>query len=347
LTPTATGEILTARLAELKLPATLERIVVGNRLTRYECRPMTSTRARAILRTREDLAMALGEPSVKVMAPLSGHPDVFAVEVPSESVLVRLSHLPPAQTPLSFPLGLDGEGEPLFCDLAGAPHVLLGGETGSGKSGMLNAMICSLLLRFSPDDLRFLMIDPKQVELTQFERIAHLLAPVAEIPDEAFNLLTGGVELMELRYSVFAQYGVRSLSELNAKLAAEGRRRYPYIICVIDELADLMMTDRKQCESLIVRIAQKSRAVGIHLVIATQSPRVSVCTGLIKSNCPTRIAFRVSSMTDSRVLRDRNGADQLLGRGDGLYSPGGAEPQRFQAPWVESNEIHRICGQWR
>src|ERR1035437_605697 len=342
------GDVLLSKLSSLGIPCELERVVSGPQVTRYELRPGEGVLMREILRTADDLSFATGAYPARILAPLPGRADLIGVELPcAERRIVRLSELPPPIQPLSFPLGLDVDGEPLYCDLAACPHLLVAGETGSGKSSMINAMLCSLLSRFGPDQLALVLIDPKQVELTPYEGIDHLLAPIADDVDSALARLSSLVAMMELRYDVAAKLGARSLPEINAKLEAAGYQRYPSVVAVVDETADLMMSSRRVSESLIVRIAQKARAVGIHLVLATQSPRVAVVTGLIKANVPSRICFSVSSQTDSRVVLDRNGAETLLGQGDGLLSLGGARPLRFQGAFVDSNEIQTVCGQWR
>jgi S-DNA-T family DNA segregation ATPase FtsK/SpoIIIE len=208
-------------------------------------------------------------------------------------------------------------------------------------------MLSSLISRFGPEHLGLVLIDPKQVEFPRYGGIPHLLAPVADDVDSALDRLRALVAMMEGRYTILQTFGARSLPELNVELAAAGHKRYPYVVCVIDELADLMMAARQQCESLVVRIAQKARAVGIHLVLATQSPRHQVVTGLLSANIPTRIAFSVATQVDSRVILGTNGAELLLGNGDGLLSLGGARPIRFAGALAESAEIEAICDLWR
>lgn len=296
----------------------------------------------------DDIAFALGSYPIRVMAPLPERAGIVGIEIPcAERRIIRLSELPDPQEPLSFPLGLDIDGQPIFCDIATAPHLLVAGETGSGKSTLINSMLCSFLSRFGPDKLGLVLIDPKQVELSPYEGISQLLAPIADSVESALARLRGTVDLMELRYDVMQKWGCRSLAEFNVKLEAAGKAQCPYIIVVIDELADLMLTSRKKCESLIARLAGKARAVGIHLVLATQSPRVAVVTGIVKANMPSRICFSVGSMTDSRVVLDKNGAELLLQKGDGLVSIGGARPMRFQGAMVENDEIKTICDRWR
>jgi S-DNA-T family DNA segregation ATPase FtsK/SpoIIIE len=344
----APADVLTAKLAALGIPCGVERIIEAPQLTRYELRPTSGALMRDVVRTADDLAFELGAFPVRILAPLPDRAGLVAVEVPRvRRRIVDLDELPPARAPLAFPLGVGLDGEPVWCDVALAPHVVIAGETGSGKSSLVHAMVCSLLGRFGPDALGLVLIDPKQVELSRYESISHLLAPVATDVDTALARLRSTVKLMELRYDVAAQFGARSLPELNAKLELAGHLPCPYILLVIDELADLMLTSRKPAESLIVRIAQKARAVGIHLVLATQSPRIQVLTGLISANIPTRIAFKVAKQVDSRVIIDANGAEQMLGNGDGLLLMPGAALIRFQAALVADDEIDSICDRWR
>jgi S-DNA-T family DNA segregation ATPase FtsK/SpoIIIE len=340
--------VLIAKLATLGVPCELEKVIEGPAYTRYELRPSAGILMREILRTADDLAFELGAYPARILAPLPDRAGLIAVELPcAERRIVRLDDLPPALAPLSFPLGLDTNAEPIYCDLAHSPHLLVAGETGSGKSSLINAMLCSLLSSFDLDALGLVLIDPKQVELTPYQGLPQLLTPVAGDVKTAIASLRGLVRLMDVRYEAAAALSARSLPEVNTKLEAGGRNRWPYIVCVVDELADLMLASRKQCEPLIVRLAQKARAVGIHLVLATQSPRVKVLTGLISANISTRIAFKVAKQADSRVILDRNAAESLLGRGDALLSMAGAHPVRFQGALVEADEIHATCDGWR
>jgi len=342
------GDVLTAKLAALGIRCELVRILQGPQLTRYELRPTNGALMRDISRTADDLACVTGAYPVRVIAPLPERAGLIAVELPrAQRRIVSLAGLPRARSPLTVPLGLDVAGEPVWCDIACAPHLVIAGETGSGKSSLVNAMLCSLVMRLGPNELGLVLIDPKRVELARYELLPHLLAPVADTVDSALARLRGTVELMELRYKVAAQFGARSLVELNVKLEAAGYRCYPHVVVVIDELADLMLTSRKQCEPLIVRLAQKARAVGIHLVLATQSPRIQVLSGLISANIPARIAFKVAKQVDSRVILDTNNAEQLLGNGDGLLAVPGRALVRFQAALVDAGEIDAICDGWR
>jgi S-DNA-T family DNA segregation ATPase FtsK/SpoIIIE len=228
------------------------------------------------------------------------------------------------------------------------PHLLVAGTTGAGKSGCINAMLSSVLLRATPEEVRMVLVDPKQVELNHYEAVPHLLTPVITSPRMAATALQNLVREMEWRYGVMSVKRTRSLVELNKVRVKEGDKALPYILCVIDELADLMMVAPADVEDSIIRLAQKARAVGIHLVLATQSPRVDVITGMIKANVPSRIAFAVSSQTDSRVILDQNGAESLLGQGDMLFSPvGTSRLQRIQGAYVDEGEIEKLTTAWR
>ena len=244
-------------------------------------------------------------------------------------------------------LGKDVSGKAIPADLAKMPHLLVAGTTGAGKSGAINAMLSSILLRATPDEVRLVLVDPKQVELNHYEAIPHLLTPVITSPRMAANALQNLVREMEWRYGVMSVKRTRSLIELNKLRVREGEKALPYILCVIDELADLMMVAPADVEDSIIRLAQKARAVGIHLVLATQSPRVDVITGMIKANVPSRIAFSVSSQTDSRVILDQNGAESLLGQGDLLFSPvGTSRLQRIQGAYIDEPQIEALTSFW-
>jgi DNA segregation ATPase FtsK/SpoIIIE, S-DNA-T family len=275
------------------------------------------------------------------------------VEVPNaQRRIVRLGEVfqqpPPDSSPLTVWLGKDVAGKAIGADLAKMPHLLVAGTTGAGKSGAINAMLCSVLLRATPHELRLVLVDPKQVELNHYESIPHLLTPVITSARMAANALQNLVREMEQRYGVMSLARTRSLVELNAQRKGRGETPLPYILCVIDELADLMMVAPADVEDSIIRLAQKARAVGIHLVLATQSPRVDVITGMIKANVPSRIAFAVSSQTDSRVILDQNGAESLLGAGDMLFSPvGSSRLQRIQGAYIDERQIARVTEQWR
>jgi S-DNA-T family DNA segregation ATPase FtsK/SpoIIIE len=255
---------------------------------------------------------------------------------------------PPDWSPLTVWLGKDIGGRAIGADLAKMPHLLVAGTTGAGKSACVNAMLSSILLRATPHEVRLVLVDPKQVELNHYDSIPHLLTPVITSPRMAANALQNLVKEMEQRYGTMSLARTRSLPELNRARAERGDPPLPYILCVIDELADLMMVAPADVEDSIIRLAQKARAVGIHLVLATQSPRVDVITGMIKANVPSRIAFAVSSQTDSRVILDHNGAESLLGQGDMLFSPvGSSKLQRIQGAYIDEAQILELTESWR
>jgi len=255
---------------------------------------------------------------------------------------------PDGWSPLTVWLGKDVAGRSIGADLAKMPHLLVAGTTGAGKSGCVNAMLASILLRATPHEVRLVLVDPKQVELNHYDSIPHLLTPVITSPKQAATALQNLVREMEQRYSYMALARTRNLIEMNKVRASRGEQALPYVLCVIDELADLMMVAPADVEDSIIRLAQKARAVGIHLVLATQSPRVDVITGMIKANVPSRIAFSVSSQTDSRVILDQNGAETLLGQGDMLFSPvGSSRLQRIQGAYVDEDQISKLTEQWR
>ncbi|MHB8658851.1 MAG: FtsK/SpoIIIE family DNA translocase [Solirubrobacteraceae bacterium] len=326
--------------------------VTGPHITRYELRLAPGTKVAKVANLKDDLAYALAATDVRILAPIPGKTAV-GIEVPNARR--RIVHLgdvfqePPADwSPLTVWLGKDIGGRAIGADLAKMPHLLVAGTTGAGKSACVNSMLSSILLRADPHEVRLVLVDPKQVELNHYESIPHLLTPVITSPRMAANALQNLVKEMEQRYGTMALARTRSLPELNR--AREKRREppLPYILCVIDELADLMMVAPADVEDSIIRLAQKARAVGIHLVLATQSPRVDVITGMIKANVPSRIAFAVSSQTDSRVILDQNGAESLLGQGDMLFSPVGSNKlQRIQGAYIDEAQIAEITEKWR
>ncbi len=326
--------------------------VAGPHITRYELRLAPGTKVSKVAALKDDLAYALAATDVRILAPIPGKQAV-GVEVPNaQRRIVRLGDVfqePPAEwSPLSVWLGKDVAGRAIGADLAKMPHLLVAGTTGSGKSAAVNAMLVSVLLRASPHEVRLVLVDPKQVELNHYDSIPHLLTPVITNPRMAANALMNLVREMEQRYGIMSLARTRSLVELNRHRAARGERSLPYILCVIDELADLMMVAPADVEDSIIRLAQKARAVGIHLVLATQSPRVDVITGMIKANVPSRIAFAVSSQVDSRVILDQNGAESLLGAGDMLFAPiGSSAPQRIQGAFVDEGQISVLTEHWR
>jgi DNA segregation ATPase FtsK/SpoIIIE, S-DNA-T family len=326
--------------------------VAGPHITRYELRLAPGTKVGAVAKLKDDLAYALAATDIRILAPIPGKQAV-GVEVPNaRRKIVRLgdvfSEPPRDSSPLTVWLGKDVAGKAIGADLAKMPHLLVAGTTGAGKSAAINAMLSSVLLRATPHEVRLVLVDPKQVELNHYESIPHLLTPVITSPRMAANALQNLVKEMEARYGIMSLARTRSLKELNVSRAQREEAPLPYILCVIDELADLMMVAPADVEDSIIRLAQKARAVGIHLVLATQSPRVDVITGMIKANVPSRIAFAVSSQTDSRVILDQNGAESLLGQGDMLFSPvGSSRLQRIQGAYIDEAQIARLTDLWR
>ncbi len=325
--------------------------VAGPHITRYELRLAPGIKMNKVGNLKDDLAYALAATDIRILAPIPGKQAV-GVEVPNRRRrIVTLGdvfgEVPKDATPLTVFLGKDVSGKPVCADLAKMPHMLVAGTTGAGKSGCVNAMLSSILLRATPDQVRLVLVDPKQVELNHYEAIPHLLTPVITSPRMAANALQNLVREMEWRYGTMAMARTRSLIELNKYRVGEGDEPLPYILCVIDELADLMMVAPADVEDSIIRLAQKARAVGIHLVLATQSPRVDVITGMIKANVPSRIAFAVSSQTDSRVILDQNGAESLLGQGDMLFAPvGSSRLQRIQGAYIDEPQIAQLTEFW-
>jgi len=326
--------------------------VTGPHITRYELRLAPGTKVAKVAQLKDDLAYALAATDIRILAPIPGKQAV-GVEVPNARR--RIVHLgdvfqdPPADwSPLTVWLGKDIAGRAIGADLAKMPHLLVAGTTGAGKSACVNAMLSSILLRATPHEVRLVLVDPKQVELNHYEGIPHLLTPVITSPRMAANALQNLVKEMEQRYGTMSLARTRSLPELNRSREQRGEPPLPYILCVIDELADLMMVAPADVEDSIIRLAQKARAVGVHLVLATQSPRVDVITGMIKANVPSRIAFAVSSQTDSRVILDQNGAESLLGQGDMLFSPvGSSKVQRIQGAYIDEEQIAHLTDAWR
>ncbi|MGH2832244.1 MAG: DNA translocase FtsK 4TM domain-containing protein, partial [Solirubrobacteraceae bacterium] len=347
-----TATSLIEALGHFGVQAKVIGTVAGPHITRYELRLAPGTKVGKVAQLKDDLAYALAATDIRILAPIPGKQAV-GVEVPNaKRRMVRLGDVfqePPKDwSPLTVWLGKDVAGKAIGADLAKMPHLLVAGTTGAGKSGAINAMLCSVLLRATPHELRLVLVDPKQVELNHSESIPHLLTPVITSPRMAANALQNLVREMEQRYGIMSLSRTRSLIELNKAREARGEAPLPYILCVIDELADLMMVAPADVEDSIIRLAQKARAVGIHLVLATQSPRVDVITGMIKANVPSRIAFSVSSQTDSRVILDQNGAESLLGQGDMLFKPlGTSRLQRVQGAYVSEEEIALVVEQTR
>jgi S-DNA-T family DNA segregation ATPase FtsK/SpoIIIE len=343
-TTAATAELLVQTLASFGVDARVTGQISGPRVTRYELQLAAGTKVAKVAQLKDDLAYALATTEIRILAPIPGKQAV-GVEVPNLSPnIVTLgdiyADLPATASPLSVWLGKDISGTAVWTDLARMPHILIAGTTGSGKSGCINAILTSILLRSTPDDVRMILIDPKQVELNYYESIPHLLTPVVSNPKHAAAVLQNVVAEMEQRYAKLAILKARNIAEANRALRGRGDQTLPYLLVVIDELADLMMTTPQAVEDAIIRLAQKSRAVGIHLVLATQRPSVDVITGMIKTNVPSRIAFAVSSQTDSRVILDSGGAESLLGQGDMLFKPlGDSKMQRVQGAYVGEEEI--------
>jgi DNA segregation ATPase FtsK/SpoIIIE, S-DNA-T family len=347
-----TATSLVEALGHFGVQAKVIGTVAGPHITRYELRLAPGTKVAKVAQLKDDLAYALAATDIRILAPIPGKQAV-GVEVPNaKRRMVRLGDVyqePPKDwSPLTVWLGKDVAGKAIGADLAKMPHLLVAGTTGAGKSGAINAMLCSVLLRATPHELRLVLVDPKQVELNHYESIPHLLTPVITSPRMAANALQNLVREMEQRYGIMSLARTRSLVELNKARELRDEAPLPYILCVIDELADLMMVAPADVEDSIIRLAQKARAVGIHLVLATQSPRVDVITGMIKANVPSRIAFSVSSQTDSRVILDQNGAESLLGQGDMLFSPvGSSRLQRIQGAYIDEAQIAKLTDMWR
>ena len=347
-----TAAALVEALGHFGVEAKIVGTVAGPHITRYELRLAPGIKMSKVAQLKDDLAYALAAVDIRILAPIPGKTAV-GIEVPN--LRRRIVHLgdvfqeaPEGWSPLTVWLGKDVAGKAIGADLAKMPHILVAGTTGAGKSGAVNAMLSSLLLRATPHEVRLVLVDPKQVELNHYESIPHLLTPVITSPRKAANALQNLVREMEERYATMALAKTRSLPELNRHRAGRGDAPLPYILCIIDELADLMMVAPADVEDSIIRLAQKARAVGIHLVLATQSPRVDVITGMIKANVPSRIAFAVSSQTDSRVILDQNGAESLLGQGDMLFSPvGSSRLQRIQGAYIDEAQIEQLTDFWR
>jgi S-DNA-T family DNA segregation ATPase FtsK/SpoIIIE len=347
-----TAAALVQTLSHFGIEATIVGQISGPRVTRYELQLAPGTKVSKVAALKDDLSYALATTEIRILAPIPGKQAV-GVEVPNLSPnLVTLGdifdELPATATPLAVWLGKDISGTAVWTDLARMPHLLIAGTTGSGKSGCINTLLTSILLRSTPDDVRMILVDPKRIELGFYESIPHLLTPVVSSPKQAAAALTNVVAEMDRRYEKLSTLRARNLAEANRTLRRRGEQTLPYLLVVIDELADLMMISPQNVEDAVIRLAQKSRAVGIHLVLATQRPSVDVITGMIKANVPSRIAFAVSSQTDSRVILDQAGAESLLGQGDMLFKPlGTSRLQRVQGAYVSEEEIALVVDQCR
>ncbi len=347
----AIGRKLVETLGHFGVEAKIVGIVSGPHVSRFELRLAPGTKVKKVTELSNDLAYALASTDIRILAPIPGKQAV-GVEVPNtRRRLVRLGDIyagrPEKTSPLVAWLGKGIDGNAVWTDLAKMPHVLVAGTTGSGKSGCVNAILSSILMHASPNDVRLVLVDPKQVELNHYEHVPHLLTPVVTSPRLAANVLANLIGEMESRYGIMGGARCRNLAELNRVRTKAGEAPLPHILCVIDELADLMMVSPAEVEDSIIRLAQKSRATGIHLVLATQRPSTDIITGTIKVNIPARIAFAVSSQTDSRVILDQGGAEALLGQGDMLFRGAGTSKlARVQGAFVTEEEIARITGHW-
>jgi len=342
---------LVETLGHFGVEAKMVGVVTGPHVSRFELQLAPGTKVKKVTELSNDLAYALASTDIRILAPIPGKQAV-GVEVPNSSrKMVRLGEIYDRPTdgasPLVAWLGKGIDGKAVSTDLASMPHVLVAGTTGSGKSGCVNAILSSILMHSSPNDVRLVLVDPKQVELNHYENVPHLLTPVVTNPKLAANVLSNLIAEMETRYELMKDARARNIADYNAQQRAAGGPTLPHILCVIDELADLMMVAPADVEASIIRLAQKSRATGIHLVLATQRPSTDIITGTIKVNIPARIAFAVSSQTDSRVILDQGGAESLLGQGDMLFrGPGTSKLNRIQGAFVSEAEIARITEHW-
>lgn len=340
------ADIIKSTLQDFNIEVNMEGANVGPKVTQYTLQPPSGVRLSKITALESNIALNLAASSIRIEAPIPGKKAV-GIEVPNKkAATVRMHALIGSKqwksegSPLAFTVGKDIAGDPIVADLDGMPHLLIAGATGSGKSVMINTLLTSFLYRNSPADLKLILVDPKQVELKLYDNIPHLLTPVITESDKCISALKWAVAEMERRYDKLSEAGKRNIQGYNQLKKEEGM---PYIVIVIDELADLMSVAARDVEALIVRLAQKSRAVGIHLVLATQRPSVDVITGLIKANIPARIAFTVTQQVDSRTILDQGGAEKLLGQGDMLYmTPRLPKPKRIQGAFIDEDEIEKV-----
>jgi len=337
------------KLRRFKIDGDVVRTYSGPVVTTFEFKPAPHIKVSKILTLQDDLAMALRAQTIRIQAPVPGK-DVVGIEVPNKKIetiflkeILQSDIYKNSSSPLTIALGKDIVGNPFVTDLKKLPHLLIAGTTGSGKSVGINAMLLSLLYRNSPDTLKLLMIDPKMLEFSIYNDIPHLLTPVITKPKHAITALANMVSEMERRYKILSQSKTKNIENYNEKAKKLGMPHIPYIVVIIDELADLMMTSGKEVEFYVSRLAQMARASGIHLLVATQRPSVDVVTGLIKANLPSRISFKVGQKIDSKVILDASGADSLLGRGDMLFTPPGSSGLiRLHAPFASEEEIEKV-----
>ncbi|MFA7611386.1 MAG: DNA translocase FtsK 4TM domain-containing protein [Sulfurimonas sp.] len=342
-------KFLIEKLAHFKIDGDVVRTYAGPVVSTFEFKPAANVKVSRILNLQDDLAMALSAETIRIQAPIPGK-DVVGIEIPNEKIdtiylreILDSKLFRESSSPLTIVLGKDIVGKPFITDLKKLPHLLIAGTTGSGKSVGINAMILSLLYKNSPDQLRLLMIDPKMLEFSIYNDIPHLLTPVITKAKQAIVALNNMVSEMERRYSLMSENRTKNIEGYNDKVKKTGGEHLPYIVVIIDELADLMMTSGKDVEHSIARLAQMARASGIHLVVATQRPSVDVVTGLIKANLPSRISYRVGQKVDSKIILDQQGAESLLGKGDMLFTPPGSTGLvRLHAPWSTEDEIEKI-----
>jgi len=342
-------QYLIEKLAHFRIDGDVVRTYAGPVVSTFEFKPAANVKVSKILNLQDDLAMALSAETIRIQAPIPGK-DVVGIEIPNDSFetiylreLLDSKLFKESSSPLTIALGKDIVGKPFVTDLKKLPHLLIAGTTGSGKSVGINSMILSLLYKNSPDQLRLLMIDPKMLEFSIYNDIPHLLTPVITKPKQAIVALSNMVVEMERRYELMSETRTKNIENYNEKIKKEGGEHLPYIVVIIDELADLMMTSGKEVEHSIARLAQMARASGIHLIVATQRPSVDVVTGLIKANLPSRISYRVGQKIDSKIILDQMGAESLLGRGDMLFTPPGSVGLvRLHAPWSTEAEIENI-----
>jgi S-DNA-T family DNA segregation ATPase FtsK/SpoIIIE len=345
------AQVIKDTLGEFGIDVEMEGANIGPKVTQYTLKPPSGVKLTRITQLETNLALNLAAQALRIEAPIPGQRAV-GIEVPNRKAAdVRLygilnsTQWKTTSEPLGFAIGKDIAGDAVVGELNKMPHLLIAGQTGSGKSVMINTLLTSLLYRNSPSDMRLILVDPKQVEMAPYEDVPHLLTPIITEPEKCISALKWAVNEMERRYSLLAEQKLRDIKSYNAKNTGEAM---PYIVIVIDELADLMMVAARDVEALIVRLAQKARAVGVHLVLATQRPSVDVITGLIKANVPARIAFTVASQVDSRTILDGVGAEKLLGQGDMLLStPSMSKPKRIQGAWVTDDEVVKITDHLR